>query len=135
MKRFAVLITLVVFAAGCVHGKLEVNKPDLKWTTGEVACIGVMALGQIGDGVSTHNVLSRGGYELNPILGEHPSDGKLIAWKVATSAFILLIAHVAPSIDQKWGRRLRKALLLSTGATGGYCTYHNYNVLKDMEKK
>jgi hypothetical protein len=77
--------------------------------------------------VSTEEMLDRGHRELNPILGEHPSDSEIAAYGAVTSALVVIIADQAGKIE-KGGSWFRKIILLIGGALGFACGIHNYNL-------
>lgn len=98
LKVLAVILPILIatFLSGC--GKTyELDKIDK-------ALLVTTALATTADAITTRRMLDRGAVELNPIMGEHPSDGKIIAVKAIDYALIYVVAKHLPS---KW----RKALL------------------------
>jgi len=62
-----------------------------KWTTTDKVLLGSFVALQAIDVAQTKRVLKRGGYEMNPIFGKHPSDGQLLLGKaIGTSAIYWL---------------------------------------------
>lgn len=54
------------------------------------------------DAVETCHIVGSGrGVELNPLLGKHPSCGKIVAFKAASGALHYLIAKALPERDAK----------------------------------
>ena len=116
------LIFLILFSS-CT----TLDKDHVKWSKWDKAC-GAYYLGGHGfDMVSTEEMLDRGHRELNPILGEHPSDTEVAVYGVATTLLVLVIADQAGKIE-KGGKWLRKAILLIGGSLGIYFGVHNTNL-------
>jgi len=109
------LILLLIFLTSCA---------SVEWSRADKAC-GVFYLGgHTMDMVSTEDMLDRGHYEMNPILGKHPSDTEVMAYGIATTCIVLIVA------DQvgKYSTKLRKAILLVGGAAGYSLGIHNFGL-------
>jgi hypothetical protein len=94
----------------------EPYTPVEKWMLGGVY------LTQATDYTSTKDALSRGCVEANKLYGKHPSDGALIAGKVAGSLIVTFIANNTRD------HFIRKILLGTAVVIGGGVSYHNYNI-------
>ena len=113
-------ILSIILLTSC--STLDVNHK--KWSKWDKVC-GAYYLGGHGfDMASTEAMLDEGNKELNPILGKHPSDGEVMAYGVATTLLVVVIADQAGKISTK----LRKAILLIGGSLGIYCGIHNSNL-------
>lgn len=76
----------------------------------------------VADVRSTRAVLAAGGYEMNPLLGEHPSDARLFATSVATTGAIIYGTH---RLWHSGHRGWAVATLLIGGAIHARCAMHN----------
>jgi hypothetical protein len=92
------------------------------YTTTEKWMLGSVYGTQILDYTSTKDAFSRGCVEGNKLYGKHPSDGALIAGKVAGSLVITFIANNTRD------HFIRKILLGTASVIGGGVAYHNYNI-------
>lgn len=112
MRRFS-LILIVISLIGC--STLPERKPWTKWDK----ALGAFYLaGHTADAVSTERALDNpNNYELNPILGKHPSDTEIAVYMAGTSILVLIVADRVP--------KLRKPLLLIGGALGAGLAIHN----------
>jgi hypothetical protein len=55
------------------------------------------------DSVTTHESLKHEDtYETNPLLGEHPSDRKLVLFSFANMVTVTIVAHLFPTYYRKW---------------------------------
>jgi hypothetical protein len=66
---------------------------------------------------TTTRMLDENGYEMNPLIGKHPSHGELAAWLISSEALVIILAHYYP----KW----RTPLLSGKFAINGACAIHN----------
>jgi len=92
-----------------------------EWTKQDKIAAGVMLAGRAADMISTHYALEHGAREVNPFLGEHPSDLELAAWGVGTAAIMLVLADFVPP-------KLRQILLYGAGALSGAVAVHNFYI-------
>ncbi len=69
------------------------------WTKHEKVAAGYFILGHSADALSTEKMLDNlNNYEINPILGEHPSDTKIITYFSFTGIAALTISHFYPEL-------------------------------------
>jgi len=88
------------------------------WTKSEKLAAGWFVTGHFADYYTTESLLNDPRYyEKNPILGEHPSDGKLILYFSITGIAALGIAHFWPD-TRHW-------ILWPYGGAGFYWANHN----------
>ena len=93
------------------------------WTKGEKISACYFCVAHFADAYTTEAFLNNPNLrERNPILDEHPSDGKLIVYFSLTGAAALLLAHFWPE--------LRKPLFLSYGTLNAGLAIHNYKLNK-----
>jgi len=119
---FLIAVFLVIscdLLCGCTY-----IKPNPRpWTMEEKQAAVYFTVGHLLDAYTTEKFLDKPQfYEMNPILGKHPSDEKVILYFGITEIGALTIAHFWP-----W---LRKPLLFSYGTTGIYWARHNYRLMK-----
>ena len=121
MKTTSIYLIVLWLLMGCSH----LDQNHVKWSGWDKTC-GIFCLGgRTMDMVSTEYALNNpNNYELNPVLGKHPSDTKLAVYGAATTCFVLILA------DQvgKYSTKLRKTILIIGGALGFGCAVHNYNL-------
>ena len=108
--------------AGALDAIKESWRPKVEYTTADRVFQGFMIGSQIADYTSTKDALSRGCIESSPIYGEHPSDGALIAGKVAS---VLLITWVGNNMRD---HTFRKWWFGTMGILAGGVALHNYNI-------
>ena len=87
------------------------------YTSADWTALTGAVVGQGADVLTTEAVLRDGGYETNPILGRHPSDGRLIVTKLAALAAVAAIGELQP--------RWRPWLFGFMGGTGACAAWHN----------
>ena len=114
------LLSLLIFS-GCSTVKTCFNPVD-PYDTTEKILYGTMVMGQAGDYISTKRALDRGAIESNPIYGENPSDGALLAGKAATVLVGTCVANHMPS------GYARKGVLGIVSIMGIGVTIHNEGV-------
>ena len=89
-RVLSVLICAALYLAPTSARGDEWVSPN-KWSTPDKALLGTFVALQAIDVAQTKRVLKRGGYEMNPLFGKHPSDGQLLLGKaVGTSAIYWL---------------------------------------------
>jgi len=67
------------------------------WTPQERILGGVSCLAAAADGYTTIRFLDNpNNWEMNPILGKHPSDTEVITYMMASQLAVLIIAHFCP---------------------------------------
>jgi hypothetical protein len=81
------MLILVVYLSGCATNP----KP---WTNTEKALAVASILATGADAYTTTRMLDNpNNWEVNPIMGKHPSDGRVIATMAATQALFLVVCH------------------------------------------
>jgi len=103
-----------------------------KWSKADYALATTAVVAQIGDGYTTDRVVNDlNGYEKTNtlILGKHPSTQRIIIWKAGSTIVIIGIAHIAPFFHPD----LRKIILSCTTLSAGYCTWHNYDLIREID--
>ena len=110
MKKIIALFALIIILSSC--------GPTKPWTRWDKACGAFYAMGHGADIASTEKALDNpNNYEMNPILGKHPTDTEIAVWGVATTMGVLIVADRIPQI--------RKPLLFILGTLGFGLSYHN----------
>lgn len=99
--------------------------PEIPYDTTEKVLLGTLVATNATDALTTMEALDRGAVELNPFLGSHPSNGKLIAVKIAGVTAMTIIAN-------KMDHTFRKILLGTASLLFGGVSLHNMNVLNNM---
>ena len=90
MKIFSIVI-IAIFFAGCAT--IDVRP----WTTGEKVLLGASCLAAVADAYTTTRFLDNPyNYEMNPILGMHPSDTKVVTYMISSQAIMIILAHYFP---------------------------------------
>lgn len=95
-----------------------------KWA--QLATLG----GHMGDAASTIYVQNKGGRDLNPVFGDHPSNAKVIGVKSGSAALQMLLQHLLGKRHPK----LANGLGYGTGIGLGAVTAHNINVGKKSSR-
>ena len=97
MKRIISLGLILAVLSGCsVKPKYSLDQLDKALLTTAVVA-------QIADGYTTMRALDNpDNYETNPLYGEHPSDGKIIAIKVVGIGATFWLAKDLPPTPRKW---------------------------------
>ena len=109
MKKALIIILILT---GCGHSR--------PWTTGEKVLLGASVLASYADYRTTTNVLDNGGYEMNPLIGKHPSKERLALFLISSEVITIALAHYFP--------RYRKFLLGGKTAINTGCAIHNSQV-------
>ena len=79
--------------------------------------LGVSCLATIADTVTTLDMLDEGNWEINPMMGKHPTDGQVIITMGITQALTIVLAH--------WWDDFRSWILgVKTGINAGFA-FHN----------
>ena len=88
------MIVGVIFLSGCGH--LSTPRP---WTTGEKVTLGWSVLASAADAYTTTQALNNPyNYEANPLIGKHPSDGKVVVYLSISHIVCVAISHWVPEI-------------------------------------
>ena len=105
-----VLVLLLLVAPALAQDKPEAPKPkhDRK-----VFGIGVslLAASATADAISSRQVVDRGGWENNPVLGRHPSNARLAGGFVAEFAAQALAFHFTERSRHRWLRWLGRSYI------------------------
>ena len=109
LKYLSLLGVYILLITGCANVR--------PWTKQEKALLVASCLASVADVYTTMEVLDNGGYELNPLVGKHPSDGKLITYMVTSQTLFTLLAHYLPDY--------RSLLLGSKAFVNAGCAMHN----------
>ena len=90
--KISILIVGVILLAGCAT-------TPRKWTTGEKVVLGWSLLATVADGYTTTQALNNpDNYEANPLLGKHPSDGKVFIFLGVSELIAVALAHWYPDV-------------------------------------
>ena len=117
MKTVSVLIVIVLLFTGCASLKPH-PKP---WTPTEKKYAAFNMLGIMADAYTTKQMLNNpNSYELNPGLGEQPSDSQLAIYFPLTAIITLGLSHFYP--------KLREPLLFGYGGLSFGAAVHNQNL-------
>ena len=101
-------------------------KEDTSWTLWNKGLFASYVGGQLADTISTADALDRGCVESNPILGDDPSTGMVVAVKVVSGVVIYYL--VEKVLVPKWGTNSRNwAYGLGTILYSGIAV-HNYGL-------
>ena len=92
------------------------------WTRQEKAAAGFFVLAHSADAITTSQLTDHGNYEMNPIMGKHPSDIEIGVYFSLTAIGALVVSHFNPD--------LRKPLLYGYGSINSICAIHNYTINK-----
>lgn len=120
MRRyFAGVLALSILFSGCA----SLRPSQRTWTKEEKLAGAFFVAGRLADAYTTERCLDypERFYEMNPLLGRHPSDKKLVVYFSLTTAFALTAAHFFPD--------LRYPILLGGGGLGFGLAYHNKRLL------
>jgi len=86
MKRiFALIVLTVLLPVGCSD-----------YTQEEKIWFGVMASSHILDAYTTNRILDDGGYEINPLLGEHPNNESVYIFKAGVISILWGLGEIVP---------------------------------------
>lgn len=124
MSKLTIPIILILLA-GC-----STPRP---WTRGELVLAGMSVAAAAWETIETERFLERPNtYEMNPLLGRHPSDGRLFATAIASEAVFLAIVHRWPTITLPvFGEcEFRVPLLIGKTALNTGLAIHNRGVGK-----
>jgi len=107
MKRIISLLLVMCMCTGCAS-----------WSAWDKTLGVTSTLATAADAYTTCRMLNNpNNYEVNPILGKHPSNVEVITTLAAGQAFVLMIAHLVPS----W----RKYILGGKTVLNGSLAIHN----------
>ena len=93
------------------------------WTKGDYIREGVKLAVQVIDWRQTRRIAEQPDkyYEMNPILGDHPSVGRVNTYFALSTVGNILITHAIPHPYRQWWQ------YLSIGASTA-CIWNNYNI-------
>ena len=83
------LAIIAIFLAGCATAR--------PWTTEEKVLLGASCLAMAADTYTTTRFLdNENNWEVNPILGRHPSDTKVVMYMFSSQVVAIILAHYFP---------------------------------------
>ena len=106
--RICSLIALI-FLVGCATAR--------PWTTEEKWLLAASCTATVADMTTTLSFLDDGDWEINPIMGKHPTDTEVVATMVTSQILTIVVAHFWDDF-RKW------ILGVKTGINAGFA-YHN----------
>ena len=109
-------IIVLVFLAGCASPR--------PWTKEEKMLLAASCLATTADMVTTLDMLDDGNWEINPMMGKHPTDGQVVITIGITQALTVVLAHY-------WDDFRSWILGAKTGINAGFA-FHNLR-LKENE--
>ena len=96
MKSLLIIIALsLITLTGCATSP----RP---WSTTEKTMLAASCLAMVADTYTTIDMLDRGHYEMNPMMGEYPSNGTVISVMALTQVAAAVLAHYWPAF-RTWG--------------------------------
>ena len=101
-------ITLILFSVGCAG-----------WTRTEKALLVASVVMSVADMTTTMEILNDGGYELNPCIGRHPSNERVVLFMVGSETLTIILAHYFP----EW----RTVILGGKTVINTMCVINNVN--------
>lgn len=119
-RKLLVVLTLglLLLSTSCV------TMNPRPWTTEEKIALGLSVVATAADAYTTMEILDTpGGYEMNPMLGRHPSDEKVVVFLGLSEVLTALVAHYIPD----W----RLGILAGKAAVNGHAAWRNQQVLKE----
>jgi len=112
MKVIALLCVVLLVSSCAYMPKAE------PWTNGDKALLAASVLAVAADAYTTKRMLNNpDNYEVNPIMGKHPSDTKIYITLGAFHALVVAVAHY-------WKPVRKPILAVKTGINTG-CAIHN----------
>ena len=87
------------------------------------------------DGWSTSRVIHRGGYEMNPLLGKHPSDARIYIQGTAGTVGYLYLTYLLKKWDDKEEHKSYAWILpagLGTGIEAWMASRNHFQVERDL---
>ena len=108
--KYAPIILILILMTGCIHVR--------PWTPQEKALLGASWVAAGADYSTTRNALENpNNYEINPIMGEHPSDTGLVTYMLSSQIIATGLAHFFP--------KYRKMLLGGKTVVNTACAINN----------
>ena len=90
--RYPLIILLLIGLTGCATPR--------PWTTREKITLGWSVLASAADMYTTTQALNNPyNYEVNPLIGKHPSDGKVIIFLGVSQLITIALAHWYPDLE------------------------------------
>ncbi len=108
---FFIIISLFINCAG-----------PRSWTKQEKNAASFYLLAHSADAFTTSQLIHKGNYELNPILGKYPSDTEIGIYFSLTTLGILTLSHFYPNF--------RKPILYGYGGLNAGLAIYNYKLNK-----
>jgi hypothetical protein len=119
MRRLAAVL-IIAAAVAAVPSRVagqRVLRGDRAWNTSHVALAGAFTLALWVDAAQTREAMARGFQETNPILGPHPSVGRINSYTAVAGLTVLGAAAALPARFRSWV--LGAALAVETFAIAG----------------
>jgi hypothetical protein len=91
-----IIIILSVFFVSCSAYAYD------SWDTTDKYLLALSYMAIMADTITTHKSLNENTHEINPILGDDPSDRKLTLFFVGNVIAITIVAHLFPTYYRKW---------------------------------
>jgi uncharacterized protein YceK len=122
MKKL--IVTMMLLIALLTTGCASLLPHPRPWTRNEKLAAGFFIAAHTANALTTeaHQDRPELYYELNPILGRHPSDTEIGGYFSITGIGTLVIAHLYPE--------LRMPLLVGYGAVNTYWAAHDYDMMR-----
>ena len=92
MSLAIAVLAITIFASGCASVRPQADPAHFAYLAAAAA-----------DTATTQSALARGGTEMNPLLGENPSVGRVVALKAVTFMGLR-------SVENRWQRKLGRRL-------------------------
>ena len=109
MKKTSIILAIIILT-GCAH--------DLKWSRADKMLLVASWTAATADYSTTKSALENpNNYEMNPIMGEHPSNTTLATYMLSSQIITTILAHYFP--------RYRKAILGVKTTINTGCALHN----------
>ena len=97
--KLTLLLALIIICSSCSS---LIHYDRVPWTKTDKALAGVSILAATADVYTTHHFLKNpNNYELNPIIGKHPTDLELIGSTILSQALFFYLADRFPKL-RKW---------------------------------
>lgn len=110
MIKYIILILLLL--TSCAHNK------DLGWSNIDKTLLATSVLATAADAYTTINMLENpNNYEVNPLMGKHPSNSQVIITMAITEILFIIVVH--------YFKDYRKFILGSKIVVNTGCALHN----------
>ena len=115
IRLIVLIVVLMIYLVGCG------GKTSRKWSKGEIVVASVGTGLAVWNCVESEKMLDRGGRELSPLMGEYPSDLRLVGTMALTHLVMLGIGHRWPTVELPvvGECELRMSLIVGKGVVNG----------------